>query len=499
MTAFARRTLRPRFLSADLGITGVNLGVAETGTLLTVTNEGNGRLTAGAPPVHVAVMGMERVVANWAEADLLLALLARAGAGVSFATYVNCVTGPRRATELDGPEELHLVIVDNGRSNILGSPSQEALNCIRCGACLNACPVYRQIGGHAYGDVYSGPIGAVDRAAAAGHAGGPRALARLLAVRRLLEGVPGRDPAARAAARGPREPRRRRARRSGAPGPAPGRARAPSPSPAPPPACARRRLSSRRPSATGPSGRELPHREGATFRARWQRGEVLDDLKATYNGDCPLYETFMEREAFLGRLRAAAGAAAPPATAHPPGPPPATVPRVTFPADGRSLEARFGAALAAIRGRLVTLEELPAVLAELEVRTAVVTDERLPLDGIERLPLERARGGRRRRDRRAWRRARRPGTVVVAPSATETRMASLLPRVHVVAVPREVLVETPGDVLRELPRWFPDGLPSAFALASGPEQVGRHRRRGDLRRARPAGRRRRLGLAPRAV
>jgi L-lactate dehydrogenase complex protein LldF len=98
MTAFARRTLRPRFLSADLGITGVNLGVAETGTLLTVTNEGNGRLTAGAPPVHVAVMGMERVVANWAEADLLLALVARAGAGVRFATYVNCVTGPRRAT-----------------------------------------------------------------------------------------------------------------------------------------------------------------------------------------------------------------------------------------------------------------------------------------------------------------------------------------------------------------------------------------------------------------
>jgi len=155
MTAFARRTLRRKFLEADLGITGVNLAIAETGTVMMVTNEGNGRLTAGTPPVHVAVMGMERVVASWAEADLLLALLSRAGAGVSIGTYVNFITGPRTGAEM------HLVIVDNGRSNILGSPSQEALNCIRCGACLNVCPAYRQIGGHAYGDVYSGPIGAV--------------------------------------------------------------------------------------------------------------------------------------------------------------------------------------------------------------------------------------------------------------------------------------------------------------------------------------------------
>src|SRR4051794_7175764 len=160
MTAFARRTLRRRFLEADMGITGVNFAVAETGTLITVTNEGNGRLTAGAPPVHVAVMGMERVAADWAEADLLLSLVARAGAGVPFATYVNCVTGPRRAGERDGPEELHLVVLDNGRSNILGSPSQEALNCIRCGACLNTCPVYRQIGGAAYDPGYSRPHGA---------------------------------------------------------------------------------------------------------------------------------------------------------------------------------------------------------------------------------------------------------------------------------------------------------------------------------------------------
>jgi L-lactate utilization protein LutC len=177
----------------------------------------------------------------------------------------------------------------------------------------------------------------------------------------------------------------------------------------------------------------------------------------------------MERDVFLGRLRERLEAAAPPATAHPPGPPPETVPRVTFPADERSLEERFGAALHAIRGRLVTIAELPGVLAELEVRTAVVTDERLPLDGIERLPLERAEEADAGVTG-AVAACAATGTVVVAPTATETRMASLLPRVHVVAVPREVLVETPGDVLRELPRWFPDGLPSAFALASGPSK-----------------------------
>ena len=276
MTAFARRTLRPRFLAADLGITGVNLGVAETGTLLTVTNEGNGRLTAGAPPVHVAVMGMERVVANWAEADLLLALLARAGAGVPFATYVNCVTGPRRAHELDGPDELHLVIVDNGRSNILGSPSQEALNCIRCGACLNACPVYRQIGGHAYGDVYSGPIGAVivpllqdtPDAHELSHASSLcgacwKACPVAIPLHELL--LEGRASHAgsertlwRAWAKAWSSPRAF-ALSGAAAGLRPPQALVPPPF------------------RNWAKDRELPKREGATFRARWKRGEVLED------------------------------------------------------------------------------------------------------------------------------------------------------------------------------------------------------------------------------
>jgi L-lactate dehydrogenase complex protein LldF len=161
LTAFARARLREEFLSADMGISGVNFGVAASGSLVLVTNEGNGRLVTSLPRVHVAVMGMERLVADLAELDVLLALLARSATGQPLSCYTSIISGPRRAEEADGPEELHVVILDNGRSALLGSEFQEALHCIRCGACLNVCPVYRQIGGHAYGWVYSGPIGAV--------------------------------------------------------------------------------------------------------------------------------------------------------------------------------------------------------------------------------------------------------------------------------------------------------------------------------------------------
>jgi L-lactate utilization protein LutC len=175
----------------------------------------------------------------------------------------------------------------------------------------------------------------------------------------------------------------------------------------------------------------------------------------------------VNRDAFLGRLESRLATASPPGTAHPPKPPPDVVPRVDYPPDPRSLEERFAAELEAVRGRVATLDELPALLAELEVRTAVMTDDRIPLpDGIERLPLEDAE-----RADAGFTTARAAcavtGTVVVA---DEFRLASLLPRVHVVAVPRERLVETPGDILRDLPSLFPDGLPSAFALASGPSR-----------------------------
>jgi L-lactate dehydrogenase complex protein LldF len=161
LTRFARRHLREKFLTADIGMTGANFGVAETGTIVTVTNEGNGRLVASVPPVHVVVMGIEKVIPRFADLSVFVQLLARSGTGQKITVYTNFITGPRGEGELDGAEEMHLILLDNGRSKLLGTEFEEALYCIRCGACLNVCPVYRQTGGHAYGSTYSGPIGAV--------------------------------------------------------------------------------------------------------------------------------------------------------------------------------------------------------------------------------------------------------------------------------------------------------------------------------------------------
>jgi L-lactate dehydrogenase complex protein LldF len=161
LTRAARRQLREAFLQADVGITGANFGVAETGTICLVTNEGNARLTSSLPRVHIALMGIERVVPTLADLAVLLRLLARSGTGQKLTVYTTLVTGPRREGEVDGPEEVHVVLLDNGRSKLLGGRYEEMLNCIRCGACLNVCPVYRKSGGGAYGPVYSGPMGAV--------------------------------------------------------------------------------------------------------------------------------------------------------------------------------------------------------------------------------------------------------------------------------------------------------------------------------------------------
>jgi L-lactate dehydrogenase complex protein LldF len=161
LTAAARRQLRETFLQADVGITGANFGVSATGSVCLVTNEGNGRLVSSIPRVHVALMGMERLVPTTADLAVLLKLLARSATGQKLTVYTTLLTGPRRTGEQDGPEELHVVVLDNGRSNLLGGPYREMLACIRCGACLNVCPVYRKTGGAAYGPVYSGPMGAV--------------------------------------------------------------------------------------------------------------------------------------------------------------------------------------------------------------------------------------------------------------------------------------------------------------------------------------------------
>jgi L-lactate dehydrogenase complex protein LldF len=156
-----RRVLREKFRASDLGISGANFAVAETGTIVLITNEGNGRLTTTCPRVHVALMGIEKVIPRLADLPVFLKLLARAATGQTLSVYTTLITGPRRTGDLDGPEDFHLVMLDNGRSKLLGTPFRESLQCIRCGACLNACPVYRRVGGHAYGGAYSGPIGSI--------------------------------------------------------------------------------------------------------------------------------------------------------------------------------------------------------------------------------------------------------------------------------------------------------------------------------------------------
>lgn len=162
LNAIARRFLRRKFYNAQVGLSGVNFAVAETGTLCLVENEGNGRMCTTVPPVHIALMGLEKVIERLIDLPPLLKLLIGSATGQLITTYVNMITSPRRAGEKDGPKEIHLIILDNGRSRIFADPQfRQTLLCIRCGTCLNYCPVYTRIGGHAYGFVYPGPIGKI--------------------------------------------------------------------------------------------------------------------------------------------------------------------------------------------------------------------------------------------------------------------------------------------------------------------------------------------------
>ncbi|MDA1279760.1 MAG: LutB/LldF family L-lactate oxidation iron-sulfur protein [Chloroflexi bacterium] len=162
LTRMARSKLRAVFERADMSVTGVNFAVAESGSIALVTNEGNGRMSTSVPRIHVAVMGMEKIVPSIQDLSTMLRILIRSATGQRISTYVTMVNGPRKPDEEDGPEEFHLVIMNNGRDRLLAETRmRESLNCIRCGACLNACPVYRKVGGHAYGWVYPGPIGSI--------------------------------------------------------------------------------------------------------------------------------------------------------------------------------------------------------------------------------------------------------------------------------------------------------------------------------------------------
>lgn len=161
LTAFARSKLREMFLQADVGLSGANFVIAETGTVLLVSNEGNARLVTSLPKTHIVICGFEKVIPTLEDAAVLLSLLPRSATGQKLSVYTSLISGLPGPDEADGPTELHLIFLDNGRTNIVGTEFEETLYCIRCAACLNVCPVYRNIGGHAYGGVYSGPIGAV--------------------------------------------------------------------------------------------------------------------------------------------------------------------------------------------------------------------------------------------------------------------------------------------------------------------------------------------------
>jgi L-lactate dehydrogenase complex protein LldF len=161
LLAEARNVLRERFLAADVGITGANFLVAETGTSVIVTNEGNGDLTQILPKIHIVIATIEKVTPTLEDVSQILRVLARSATGQDMSVYTTFSTGPRRPGDPDGPEEYHVVILDNGRSSMLGSEFQDMLRCIRCGACMNHCPVYQEVGGHSYGWVYPGPMGAV--------------------------------------------------------------------------------------------------------------------------------------------------------------------------------------------------------------------------------------------------------------------------------------------------------------------------------------------------
>ena len=161
MNAAAKKALREVFLSAQVGISGINFGVVETGTLCLVTNEGNGRMVTTLPPIHIAIMGIERLVSSLDDLALMLQLLPRSATGQKITSYVTLIQNPRREGEPDGPDERHVILLDNGRLAVANSPLAESLLCIRCGACLDICPVFREIGGHAYQSAYPGPIGSV--------------------------------------------------------------------------------------------------------------------------------------------------------------------------------------------------------------------------------------------------------------------------------------------------------------------------------------------------
>src|SRR6201995_5846424 len=162
LTQKARELLRDKYVHADVGITGANFLIADTGSIAISENEGNARLSTSFPKIHIAVVGIEKIIPSMADLDLFWPMLATHGTGQNLTVYNTILSGPRQAGETDGPQEMYVILLDNGRTNLLAQKDQrQGLYCIRCGSCLNACPVYKNIGGHTYNNAYSGPIGSI--------------------------------------------------------------------------------------------------------------------------------------------------------------------------------------------------------------------------------------------------------------------------------------------------------------------------------------------------
>ena len=285
LVAEARRILRQRYLAADVGITGANFLIAETGSAITVTNEGNAELTQGLPRTHIVVASLEKVVPTVEDAFTLLRLLARSATGQEFSTYTTVMTGPKRPGDLDGPEHFHVVLLDNGRSQMLGNELREMLRCIRCGACMNHCPVYLATGGPRLWLGLPRPDGLGADAPAHRHRAGLAAAQRLDLLRPVRGGLPGADPAAEAdapLARGAVSPPADPCRRPLRPGRVGVLRQAPGALPSSPRAsrraacgCSGRGGRLRwAPLAGGWTGtRDLPAPQGRTFMSQWRAGE----------------------------------------------------------------------------------------------------------------------------------------------------------------------------------------------------------------------------------
>ncbi len=497
LTSAARKRLRAEFLRAGMGVSGVNFAIAETGTLCLVTNEGNGRLVTTLPKVHVAVMGFEKVVPTLAEALTLLAVLPRSATGQKLSSYFTMVTGPRKEAEADGPEEMHLIVLDNGRSRHLGGPFHEAFYCIRCGACQNTCPVFQSVGGHAYDSVYGGPIGAIlspmlrgleasgELSSASSLCGAcqevcpvfvdiPRMLIEMREARLAQRTVPMTERAAfRIAARAMRTPfvwdlgikllprllapLLKRTKTKWLSGPA----------------------------GAWLKGRDLPPPPTKSFREIWRERQRDTKRQAPRPVDRPT-ETHGGKTVDRARrlLEISKG------ISHaPPAPAPGPLPEVEVPDPA----VRFCEEFEAVGGhahRPESLEAAREIVLELFRRfsdRAVVMDEGLPLptagwlreEGAEILPLSPVGNDRREAIAKAglgitgcdWAIAE-TGTVILTSGPRRPRLYSLLPEAHLVLVPEERIIphlSAASPLIGEALAGG-DGAPSCVNLITGPSR-----------------------------